>query len=110
MPERRRFARYIVQCPIVAHKDGVMIGDGLSYDLSAGGCAVESAASVGRGDYVALHLYLPDHRDPTTPLQVELAAVRWTIQGKFGVEFITMSSEDQQRLRRYVETFPPGNP
>ena len=35
---------------------------------------------------------------------VEIAVVRWTIQQKFGLEFITMSSEDQERLRRYVTT------
>jgi len=55
MDERRQCPRFAVQLPISLYKDGVMIGDGLSYDLSAGGCAVESRANVGRGDYVALH-------------------------------------------------------
>ncbi len=80
------------------------LGDGLCYDLSGGGCAVESAARVGKGDYVSLHLYLPDQRDPTTPLIVDLAAVRWLVQQRFGIEFITMPCADQQRLRAYVDT------
>jgi len=104
MDERRQFPRFAVHFPITLYKDGVMIGDGISYDLSAAGCAVDSRANVGRGNYVALQLYLADHQDPTTPLMVEIAVVRWTIQQKFGLEFITMSSEDQERLRRYVTT------
>jgi len=101
--DRRRFPRFAMHCPIALLTEGVTLGDGLCYDLSGGGCAVESTAKVDKGDYVALHLYLPDHRDPTTPLRVELAAVRWLVQQRFGVEFITMPSGDQQRLRQYVE-------
>ena len=70
----------------------VMIGDGTGCDLSTEGCAVASQVNVGKGDYVALQLYLPDHQDPTTPLMVELAAVRWTIQQKLGLEFINLPS------------------
>lgn len=101
---RRKFPRFALHCPIALLTEGVTLGDGLSYDLSSGGCAVESTAPVGKGHYVSLHLYLPDHRDPTTPLKVELAAVRWLVQQRFGIEFITMPSEDQQRLRAYVDT------
>jgi len=101
---RRRFPRFAMHCPIALLTEGVTLGDGQCYDLSGGGCAVESAAPVGKGTYVSLYLYLPDHRDPTTPLKVELAAVRWLVQQRFGVEFITMPSGDQQRLRAYVDT------
>jgi hypothetical protein len=104
MSNRRKFPRFAIHCPIALLTEGVTRGDGLCYDLSSGGCAVESTASVGKGDYVTLHLYLPDHRDPTTPLTVELAAVRWVVQQRLGVEFITMPSGDQQRLRAYVDT------
>jgi len=47
-----------------------MIGDGTCYELSVGGCTVESRATVETGDYVALQLYLSDHQEPTTPLMV----------------------------------------
>lgn len=110
MDERRQFPRFLVQFPICVLKDGVMIGDGTVYDLSAGGCAVESQVNVLKGDYVALQLYLPDHQAPTTPLRVDVAAVRWTIQQKFGLEFISMPSEDQQRLRRYAKTLQTVSP
>jgi len=102
--ERRQTPRFWVQFPISLLHYGVLIGDGTSYDLSAWGCAVESQAKVGTGDYVTLQLYLPDHEGLTTPLKVELAAARWTIQQKLGLEFIRLPSEDQQRLRQYVTT------
>jgi len=81
-----------------------MIGDGTCYGLSAYGCKVASQANIGKGDHVALQLYLPDHEDPTTPLMVEVAVVRWTIQQKLGLEFISLPSGEQQRLRQYVTT------
>jgi len=102
--ERRQSPRSLIEFPISLLKDGVLIGDGTGYDLSAWGCTVESQAKVGTGDYVALQFYLPDHQDASTPLMVEVAVVRWTIQQKLGLEFINMPSGDQQRLHRYVTT------
>jgi len=104
MKERRHFPRSWVQIPISLLKDGVIVGEGIVYDLSTGGCAVESQVNVLIGDNLALQLYLPDRQAPTTPLMVEVAAVRWTIQQKFGLEFIRMPVMDQKRLRRYVKT------
>jgi len=71
---------------------------------------VESQATVRKGDQVALQLYLPDHQDPPTPLMVEVAVVRWIIQQKLGLEFISLPSGDQQRLRRYVTTTQTTSP
>ena len=108
--ERRLFLRFLTQFPISLLHYGILIGDGTSYDLSAWGCAVESQATVRTGDYVALQLYLPDHEGPTTPLKVELAAARWTIKPKLGLEFIRLPSGGQQRLRRYITTLQTTSP
>ena len=108
--ERRQFPHFWVQFPISLFRDGVMIGDGTCYELSVGGCTVESHANVGKGDQVALQLYLPDHEDPTTPLMIEVAVVRWTSQRKCGLAFISLSSGDHQRLSRYVETLQTTSP
>ncbi len=108
--ERRQFPRCLVHFPISLLQDGVMIGACTGYDLSAEGCTVASQANVGTGDYVALQLYLPDHQEPTTPLMVEVAPVRWTIQQKFGLDFIMLPSRDHQRLRRYVKTLQTSSP
>ena len=104
MEDRRKFPRFWVQFPISLLKEGVIIAEGTIYDLSAGGCAVESQANVLKGDYVGLQLYLADHQGSTTPLKVDVAAVRWAIQQKFGLEFISMPSGDQERLRRHIKT------
>jgi len=108
--ERRQFSRFWVQFPISLLQDGVLIGDGTGYDLSAEGCTVESQATVRTGDHVTLQLYLPDHQGQTTPLMVEVAVVRWTIQQKCGLEFISLPSEDQQRLRQHVKSLQITSP
>ena len=108
--ERRQFSRFWVQFPISLYQGGVLIGNGTGYDLSAEGCAVESQVNVGKGDHVALQLHLPNHQDPTTPLMVEVAVVCWTVQKKFALEFISLPSGDQQRLRRYVTTLQTTSP
>ncbi len=107
---RRQFPRFLIQFPISLLQDGAMIGDGTGCDLSTEGCAVASQANVGKGDHVALQLYLPDDEDSTTPLIVEVAAVRWTIKPKLGLEFISLPSGGQQRLRRYVRTLQTTSP
>jgi CheY-like chemotaxis protein len=108
--ERRQFPRFWVQVPISVLKDGVMIDNGTGYDLSSGGCTLESQAPIRKGDYVALQLHLPDHQEPTTPVMVDVAVVRWASQQKFGLEFISLPTGDQQRLRQYVTTLQTTNP
>ncbi|MER3484831.1 MAG: hypothetical protein C4345_01460 [Chloroflexota bacterium] len=61
--ELRKCPRYIIQFP-VSFSGEESAGAGTAYNLSTGGCAVESE----------LHMYLPDY-DP--PIAVDLAAVRW---------------------------------
>ena len=108
--ERRQFPRFLIQFPISFLRDGVMIGDGTGCDLSAGGCTVASQTNVRTGDHVELQLYLLDHQELPTPLMVEIAAVRWTIQQQCGLEFISLPSGDKKRLLQYVETLQTTSP
>ena len=104
--DQRQFPRFLIQFPIVLLRDGVRIGEGTGYDLSAGGCTVASQANVEKGDQVTLQLCLPVHEDPTTPLMVEIdAVVSWAIKPRLGLEFMSLPSGDHQRLRQYVKTF-----
>jgi CheY-like chemotaxis protein len=103
--QRRQFPRFLIQFPIVLFQDGIRIGDGTGYDLSAGGCTVASQMILKEGDHVTLQLCLPENENPTTPMMVEIAAVvRWAIKPKLGLEFISLPSGDQLRIRRYVKT------
>jgi DNA-binding response OmpR family regulator len=108
--ERRKFPRFLIQFPVSFVRNGVMIGDGTGCDLSAEGCTVASQANVRRDDHVELQLYLLDHQEPTTPLMVEIAAVRWTTQQMCGLEFISIPSGDKKRLLQYVETLQTASP
>ncbi len=44
-------------------------------------------------------------------MKVDLAAVRWSEGREFGLEFLRMQPEEQQRLRRFVSTLEtqPGH-
>ncbi len=108
--ERRQFPRISVRFPIslVKLQDGGLIGQGTGYDLSTWGCAVESQAKVETGKYLVLQLFLPDQQAQTTPLVIELAAVRWTFQQKVGLEFLSLPKGGLQRLHRYITSLQTG--
>ena len=108
--ERRKFPRYLVQFPVSFVRDGVMIGDGTGCDLSAGGCTVASQTNIRLGEEMELQLYLLDHQEPTTPLTVDIAQVRWTVRQQSGLEFISLPSGDRSRLIQYVKSLEPTSP
>jgi hypothetical protein len=74
-----------------------IVGEGTIVDLGVPGCAVESAIAPMPGDYVRLHVLMPDEAGP---LQVALAKVRWAKEQRFGVEFLKVSTGQQVRVGR----------
>ncbi len=68
-------------------------------NLSMGGCKVVSEASLYIGMYLALEI-CPLGQEAT--LKIDQAAVWWAREEEFGLEFITMWPEEQERLRRFV--------
>lgn len=78
-----------------------LAGEGTVYNLSAGGCKANSDTAVPTGTYLRVRIYLPDQDASIT---AEVAAVRWAMGQDFGVEFISMSKEDQERLQRFLKT------
>ena len=66
---------------------------------------MDSDQPVQRGHYFALRVVLPDQ---AVPLKVDLAAVRWSSEREFGLEFLRMQPEEQVRLRRFVSTLETG--
>jgi hypothetical protein len=77
---------------------GARVGEGQVLDVTAPGCLIETAVLLERGQPVQLRLYLDKHR----PMRIDLGIVRWTQNGKAGVEFVRMAADDQLRLRFYV--------
>lgn len=80
-------------------KEGVK--KGTLYDLSLGGCGVESLTPVEPGANLTLSIHEPEQHFPIT---IEAASVRWTQLGEFGVEFARVPAHAKGRLERLVQT------
>ena len=87
--------RIPVQGTITFSRDQT-VGRGRVTDLSTSGCVVESDHQVSRGDYIAIRLRVPGEGPP---LETDLAAIRWAMDGRFGLEFIRISNLTQSRIR-----------
>jgi hypothetical protein len=68
--------------------------------LSAEGCAITSETVADAPVYLQLTMQL---REREEPVQVDLAAVRWSIATRFGVEFIKIRPEEGERLKKFVK-------
>lgn len=105
MIECREDPRIPVEIPIsfstIGHTD---IREGTMFDISAGGCAVTSAASVHPGAGVKL---LIRATDLVAPIAIQFGTVRWTHHGEFGVEFMSLTDLDRSRLRRLLRVAAP---
>ena len=96
--EKRQYPRFQVRLPTVFSGDHTH-GHGHMWNLSLGGCAVQSEMRVTTGMQLRLQFTLRDRPDP---LVIDLATVRWSTGGKFGTEFLGFEPEAQQRLREFI--------
>ena len=101
--EQRRGQRVPVYVPVTFEGEG-RTGQGSTVNVSTWGCAVDSQVPMPAGLYVGVSFSLPDHR---APLQVELAAVRWSRRNQFGMEFLSISKENRNRLEAFLSTRVP---
>ncbi len=102
--EQRKHRRYRFHCEIWFPGEEMSEACTLS-DLAVRGCRVESNASVYIGMYLALQICLPDQE---ATLKVNQAAVRWARKEEFGLEFISMRPEEEERLRDVVGILRAG--
>lgn len=114
--ELRKNLRFAVQLPL-SFKGDEIDGEGVVFNLSLEGCGVvfkpslEGGAAGGDtmirpGTYLAIRIQ-PYQQD--SPIEVELAVVRWSEGREFGLEFIRIRTEEQDRLRRFVKTLEAGH-
>lgn len=97
--EQRTEKRFRVQFPVdfsLENKKGA--SRGTVYNLSTGGCKVTSDIPLPPGLYLKLCLHLPAQ----PPLIVQLATVRWRMEGDFGVAFLYLQPEEQKRLLQFI--------
>lgn len=78
---------------------GRVEGHGVVSNLSLGGCHIESSRVVQPDTYLTVHVTLPDNAQP---LKVNVAVVRWTRPGVFGVEFRYIEQPIRERLAHYL--------
>ena len=97
--EGRKHTRFAVQLPVSFSGDQLSHG-GTILNVSAEGCAITSEIVAGAAVYLQLTMQLLEREEP---VQVELAAVRWSSATRFGVEFIKIRPEEGERLKKFVK-------
>ncbi len=102
--EQRKHRRYRVHCEIWFRWKEESVAGTVS-NLAVGGCKVEREGGVYIGMYLALQISLPGQE---VTLKVDQAAVRWARKEEFGLEFISMRPEEEERLRDVVGSLRAG--
>jgi hypothetical protein len=97
-----RQVRREVQLPVSFIGD--VRGAGTVRNLSTGGCKIESDIHARDTQLLVLRLSLPQE---TSPVVIDVAAVRWSRDLLFGVQFLSVKAGEQQRLDRYLAMLPP---
>ncbi len=110
--DARKFPRFAVQCPIAFSGDHIA-GKGTVVNLCKNGWKVVGNQGVPDGACLALRMSLPVGSYPImtryySPLEVDLAVVRWSIGREFGLEFISMEAGEWKRIRQFVKTLEPN--
>ncbi len=104
--DKRESSRFAVELPI-AFSGIEVAGGGIVSSLSNKGCAVRSDENVQPGTFLVLHIRLSEQY---SPMEIELAEVRWSTGREFGVEFLRMASQERQRLHHILKSLEPGSP
>lgn len=93
-----RFSTCFESIPVTF--SGEVQGVGKLYDISYGGCKVESATGPPIGASVTLRFRIAKAEQQ---LVIQAGAVAWTVPKKyFGVKFITLQPHEERALNRYL--------
>ena len=95
----RKHTRFAVQIP-VSFKGDQLSGEGTILNVSGEGCAITAETIADVAAYLQVMMQL---RAGEEPIQVDLAAVRWSSATRFGVEFIKIRPEEEGRLKNFVK-------
>jgi c-di-GMP-binding flagellar brake protein YcgR len=100
--ERRTHARIgpklLSQVPVTF--SGNAHGKGTLYDLSTGGCKVETRNTPALGASLTLQLAVSPEIDP---IKIDAAIVGWTIKGQyFGVKFVHVEPTERLLLAQCI--------
>ena len=74
-------------------------GDGSTFNLSHGGCAIETEMFVAVNDPISMQITVSTQ---PTPITIELGKVRWSTRREFGVEFMVLEGASKRRLDDFL--------
>jgi CheY-like chemotaxis protein len=98
--DQRKYTRFSITLPVV-FSHGAFAYAGTVVDISHEGCRIHSADVAPGAKYFKVEIRL---NDPHATLTVDLAVMRWSRNGDFGVEFIRMEPDHQARLRSLIRS------
>ena len=98
----RNYLRFPLRYPVI-FGGAPFVGEGMLTNLSLTGCSVSCDREVLCGSDVRVSVLLPDH---PSVLSVDLGTIKWVKGHQFGVEFVRVPLETQQRLDRTLRTEP----
>ena len=86
--------------PVSVSFSGEAQGVGKLYDISYGGCKVESGTRPAIGASVTLRFRIAKAEQP---IVIQAGAVAWTVPKKyFGVRFVSLQPHEERALNRYL--------
>ena len=91
-----RHLRFKCRCPVVLESQG-HIAEGHVVNLSLFGCAIEIQDCFLYGEYLRLHVLLPDEG-----MRIDLGKVRWLRIDQFGVEFLRVPEHHEGLIGRMI--------
>lgn len=94
----RQSVRFNVYRP-VSFCSGTGEGEGTVIDLSQSGCRIKSNVTIDIGTLVCMFIVVPSGLMPIT---IGMATVRWAKNGEFGVQFMRVSPQQQERLQTLI--------
>jgi len=99
-PPGHRAPRYPIQCRV--EYTGDHEGNGMTTNLSIGGCLLETTTPVEVEAHLTLQLVLPD--DPEA-IKVHVAVARWSALPMCGLDFLLIEEQGERLLSAYLKQF-----
>jgi len=98
--EKRKHRRHSVNIQGIFSSDRVRGEEGTVLDLSIGGCRMLSPSSSSFSLDTMIELQIRPRQ--SSSIFIPNAVVRWTSQSSFGVQFLTMSAYESDRLAQLL--------
>jgi hypothetical protein len=104
--DKRRYPRYAVEYPGSFLGNGISV-EGMILNLSTAGCRGSNGGSMRKDALLRVVIDVPHY---LAPIQVDRAIVRWSSANAFGLEFVGLSFDEQQRLQGLVLAIQAAQP